>query len=229
VVKKNKKILQNLENWLRDYNAGSKGEIDTSVLLIDDEADSASINTRSGDQDPTAVNERIRALLHLFSRSSYVGVTATPFANIFIDPDSENEMVGNDLFPRDFIYSLEAPTNYVGPDRVFADDSTLNVLRVIDDAEAIFSLKHKSSFVVSELPASLYEAVRSFVIANAIRDLRPRADTPVNADQRQPVLQTFKPKSHSSSTKNCERFNLTSETTVNSAREKHFTTPISRR
>ena len=145
VVKKNKKILQNLENWLRDYNADNDGQIDTPLLLIDDEADNASVNTRASDQDPTAINERIRALLKLFYRSSYVGFTATPFANIFIDPDSEHDMVGDDLFPRDFIYSLEAPTNYVGPDRIFADDSTLNALRVISDAEAVFPLSHKSA------------------------------------------------------------------------------------
>jgi hypothetical protein len=177
VVKKNKKILQNLENWLRDYNANAEGKIDTPVLLIDDEADNASVNTRSGDQDPTAVNERIRALLQLFYRSSYVGFTATPFANIFIDPDSDHDMIGNDLFPRDFIYALEAPTNYIGPDKIFADDSLLNALRVIEDAESVFPLKHKSSLVVDALPSSLEEAVRVFVITNAIRDLRDEGTT----------------------------------------------------
>lgn len=103
VVKKNKRILENLENWLRAYNAGESDVIDTPLLLIDDEADNASVNTRSEAQNPTAINERIRALLRLFTRNNYVGFTATPFANIFIDSDTEDEMRGNDLFPRDFI------------------------------------------------------------------------------------------------------------------------------
>ena len=53
------------------------------------------------------INKRIREILELFSNNSYIGYTATPFANIFIDPDSDDEMYGKDLFPRDFIVGLE--------------------------------------------------------------------------------------------------------------------------
>ena len=120
VVKKHKSILENLTNWLQTYNADQQGRIDAPMLLIDDEADNASVNTRVGN-DTTAINKAIRGLLKLFTRSSYVGFTATPFANVFIDPDTENEMIGNDLFPRDFIYALEAPTNYIGPKLIFGD------------------------------------------------------------------------------------------------------------
>lgn len=118
VVKKNKRILQNLGNWLRDYNVDGDGKIGVPLLLIDDEADSASVNTSVSSQEPTAINERVRALLALFRQSSYIGFTATPFANIFIDPNTESDMLGDDLFPRDFIYALEAPTNYIGPSRI---------------------------------------------------------------------------------------------------------------
>jgi hypothetical protein len=170
VVKKNKRILENLENWLRNFNADSSGRIDSPLLLIDDEADNASINTNSQDNDPTAINERIRSILHLFTRTSYVGFTATPFANIFVDPDTEDDMLGHDLFPRDFIYCLDAPSNYTGPSVVFDEDSRL--LRPIRDAEASFPPKHKSSLIVEDLPGSLHEAIRTFIIATTIRDLR---------------------------------------------------------
>jgi signal transduction histidine kinase len=83
------------------------------------EADNASINTRKDPSETTAINKGIRDLLALFTRSSYVGFTATPFANIFIDPLSTNEMLGDDLFPRDFIHLLEPPTNYVGMTSMF--------------------------------------------------------------------------------------------------------------
>lgn len=172
VVKKNKRILENLENWLRSYNAGQSGIIDTPMLLIDDEADNASVNTNPAAQNPTAINERIRSLLRLFSRTSYVGFTATPFANIFIDPDSDDEMRGNDLFPRDFIYALEAPSNYVGARAIFGDAPLVDCLREIEDAETFFPAAHRSSFAVEGLPASLLEALRVFILANAIRDLR---------------------------------------------------------
>lgn len=177
VVKKNKRILENLENWLRAYNAEGSGYIDTPMLMIDDEADNASVNTNASGQDPTAINNRIRSLLNLFTRTSYVGFTATPFANIFIAPDTEDDMRGNDLFPRDFIYALEAPTNYVGAGAIFNDDAELDCLRVIDDAEIVLPPSHRSSFDVTELPDSLYEALRTFLITNALRDLRGEGPT----------------------------------------------------
>jgi hypothetical protein len=119
VAKKNKGVLSNLATWLRTMNADREGLIDVPMLLIDDEADNASINTRAKPNETTAINKGIRDLLALFRRSSYVGFTATPFANIFIDPTSTDEMLGDDLFPTDFIHLLEPPTNYVGMDRIF--------------------------------------------------------------------------------------------------------------
>lgn len=177
VVKKNKRILQNLENWLKDYNADAEGRISTPLLLIDDEADNASVNTSSINQDPTAINERIRALLSLFHRSTYIGFTATPFANIFIDPDTDDEMIGDDLFPRDYIYALEAPTNYLGPAEIFGDGPDGQIVRDIEDAEDSFPHGHKASLEVSELPDSLLEALRCFIVTNAIRDLREEGAT----------------------------------------------------
>lgn len=91
------------------------------MLLIDDEADNASVNTKSEDDSPAAINACIRQLLHEFNQASYLGITATPFANIFINPETEDEMIGDDLFPGDFIYSLAPPTNYIGADKIFGD------------------------------------------------------------------------------------------------------------
>lgn len=177
VVKKNKKILEHLERWLTEFNAGANGLIDTPVLVIDDEADSASVNTRAANEDPTAINTRIRALLRLFTRSSYVGFTATPFANVFIDPDNITDMLGSDLFPRDFIYSLEAPTNYVGPQAVFGQEPTVDMLRTIEDADTIFPPKHKNTLVINELPPTLLDAARSFLLSTVVRDLRDEGPT----------------------------------------------------
>ena len=82
VVKKVKSVLNNLADWL---GGKSQSTLNVPMLLIDDEADDASVNTKTADS-PTAINACIRRLLRLFSRSSYLGVTATPFANILIDP-----------------------------------------------------------------------------------------------------------------------------------------------
>ncbi len=177
VIKKNKRILENLENWLRAYNVDQSGFIDEPMLLIDDEADNASVNTAVVGADPTSINERIRALLALFTRGSYIGFTATPFANVFIDPDSEHDMLGHDLFPRDFIYALEPPTNYLGATRIFGEEGIAGLVCPIKDADHVFPAKHKSSLEVTELPDSLSIAVRQFFLANAIRDLREEGPT----------------------------------------------------
>ncbi|MFH0849276.1 MAG: Z1 domain-containing protein, partial [archaeon] len=170
VIKKHKGTLDNLIRWLKYNNPHNLK--DHPMLLVDDEADHASINT-SGDEDAvTAINAKIRELLHLFDRSSYVGYTATPFANIFIDPDTNDEMLGDDLFPRDFIHSLDPPSNYVGPSKIFDDAAELDIVREILDPEDIFPAKHKIEFEPSDLPPGLKEAMQCFVLSRAVRLLR---------------------------------------------------------
>ena len=98
-------MLAALKKWLEEQVGASSGKLTVPVMMLDDESDYASINVKEEDS-PSAINEAIRDVLELFSRSSYTAFTATPFANIFIDHDIEN-----DLFPRNYVYSLEAPTN----------------------------------------------------------------------------------------------------------------------
>ena len=173
VLKKNKSVLEKLETWLRLFNRNpSTGTIDSPLLLIDDEADNASVTTKPG-EDPTTINKNIRKILKLFSKASYVGFTATPFANIFIDPDSTQEMLGDDLFPRDFIYALEAPTNYIGAATIFPEEGKHHyMIKDNSDCEKYVHLKHKKNHVPADIPLSLRKAIASFVITNAIRDLR---------------------------------------------------------
>lgn len=168
VVKKNPSTLTNLISWLKDNNPHNLHE--NPMLLIDDEADQASINV--GVDRITAINGKIRELLELFGQSSYVGYTATPFANIFIDPDDEDAMLGDNLFPRDFILSLDPPDNYVGPDRVFSTEADLHVVRVISDYEELIPLRHDKSLRPEGLPDSLKEAIQVYVLIRAIRLLR---------------------------------------------------------
>lgn len=173
VLKKNKSVLEKLEGWMRLFNRNpATGTIDSPLLMIDDEADNASVSTKPG-EDPTTINKNIRKILKLFSKASYVGFTATPFANIFIDPDSSQEMLGDDLFPRDFIYALEAPTNYIGAASIFPKEGKYHfMINDNGDCERYVPVKHKKDHVPGEIPLSLRKAVAGFVITNAIRDLR---------------------------------------------------------
>lgn len=174
VIKKNVSTLTALHKWLKELNAEGDGRIsDVPMLLIDDEADNASINTNKEDLDPTKTNAMIRRILGLFAKSCYVGYTATPFANIFINPDAYDDDVREELFPRDFIYCLDAPTTYFGAEKVFLNEETSeSIVRPIRDCEDLIPYAHKRDDPVLELPPSLYRALDAFIVARAIRNLR---------------------------------------------------------
>lgn len=135
VVKKNATVLRHLLGWIRSSADSQDPETQRRfhrhipLLVIDDEADQASVDTKEGaflengqpdeDHDPAKINGLIRQLLTSFERSAYVGFTATPFANIYIHEQARTRELGEDLFPRSFILNLPAPSNYAGAARVF--------------------------------------------------------------------------------------------------------------
>ena len=177
VVKKNGTILKNLREWLLNVSGVRDPKRVTAfpVLVIDDEADNASINTKASEDEPTKVNEAIRRLLSCFDRRSYVGYTATPYANIYIDPASEHEDLGPDLFPASFIEYLRPPTNYFGPSRLFGSetsDSPLPLYRQIRDAEPWIPNRHKNGHILGPLPDSVRRAIHAFVLVRAARIAR---------------------------------------------------------
>lgn len=176
VIKKNVSTLKHLNKWLKTFNQNGDNIIDNSLLVIDDESDNASVNTNPEDRDPTAINGQIRELLNSFSRSSYVGFTATPFANIFIDPETDDKMLKEDLFPKDYIYSLNAPSNYIGARDIFSKNGKYNktMLEVIDyeAIQELLPISHKGDLTISGIPDDLKEAICTFLLANVIRDLR---------------------------------------------------------
>jgi len=172
VIKKNSSTLKNLLEWLKEHSVHQGTQmVSQPMLLIDDEADNASINTAYARDQVTRINGQIRELLSLFHRCCYVGYTATPFANIFIDPDTDDEALKQDLFPRHFIIGLDAPSNYFGAQKLFVDARERHV-RLIDDNEDVFPMKHKITHPVDTLPASLVRAVQAFIVARAIRSVR---------------------------------------------------------
>lgn len=174
VIKKNVFTLDALHNWLKELNAHGDGRIsDVPMLLIDDEADNASINTNKPELDPTRTNSMIRKIVGLFDKSCYVGYTATPFANIFINPEAYDGDAFDELFPRDFIYCLDAPNTYFGPDKVFLDEERSGtILDEIVDAEEYLPFSHKKDHEIVELPPSLYRAIHQFILVRTIRNLR---------------------------------------------------------
>jgi len=228
VVKKNKSILRNLHQWLssrtvRDAADGKLRIRGVPVLMIDDEADNASINTKPipldadgqplDDYDVTAINGAIRTLLDTFEKSAYIGYTATPFANIFIDPSDRTVTHGEGLFPRSFILNLPAPSNHIGPERVFGLDAApeagilveqdgLPVIRSAEDSAVWLPNGHKNGFIPQGLPDSLREAIRAFILTCAARLAREQRNE------------------HNSMLIHVTRFNLTQAAVADAVREE---------
>ncbi len=179
VVKKNSRVLERLLLWLTAQSVeidGRKVIRNKSLLMIDDEADNASINTNPDDDTSTRINSLIRDTLRLFDKSGYVGYTATPFANIFI-PIEEDQ-----IFPRDFIINIPAPSNYVGPDKVFGirvledddeSDTVLPIVNRVDDFTTLIPNGHRRDTAMPDtVPPSLMTAIKCFILTCAIRRLR---------------------------------------------------------
>lgn len=193
VVKKNVAVLQKLDRWLE--SAGGNLD-DVPVLIIDDEADQASINTKGnrpldpsiGDDEendenlaPSRTNALIRSILRRTGKAAYVAYTATPFANILINPEAVDRRVGDDLFPKDFVIQLPRPEGYTGTEELFGVSAqTRDVLRTVpnEDVNALRSTRkrRKAEIVLGipddALPDSLSEAVITFCLAGAVRTLR---------------------------------------------------------
>lgn len=162
------------------------------ALIIDDEADQASINTNESyddqgnvldDYNPTTINGLIRELIGVFECCSYIGYTATPFANIFIPPHIEDEKYGIDLFPRDFIYRAPRANQYIGAREFFGlggDDEvpTMPLCRKIVDGASYLGRGTKSTDPVGELPEELKLAVKYFLLSTSLRNCRGQRSKP---------------------------------------------------
>lgn len=173
--KKNVSVLKNLIVWLHDYLDKDKEKHNIPFLIIDDEADNASLNNegKKGREYASKINGHIRALLHLFHKKSYLGYTATPFANVIQDRNSTPtkewrisyrvrgeqkekllKQVDN-IFPDDFIYLLQSPTNYIGAKQIFESQTAINnkldgqkiplIASVVDDYIAEFPMQVTNS------------------------------------------------------------------------------------
>ena len=195
VIKKNKSILENLILWLNQFADDVNGErklMDVPLLVIDDEADNASVNSGT-EYDVRTINRLIRTLLNLFNQNTFIGYTATPYANLYI-PSSWSEdletyvkdvklKVGEDLFPRDFIVNIPPPSNYIGAAQVFGFENEntgeasegLDIIRYAEDQEPWFPKKinkDNAEDLPDDVPTTLKEAIKAFILTNAIRRLR---------------------------------------------------------
>ena len=184
IVKKNVSVLKNVTKFLKGSQSMcyENGKLKIPVLIIDDEVDQASVDTKNADsiENASAINKAIRNILDSLNRYSYVGYTATPFANIFIDPDKDN-----DLYPKDFIVCLPTSDEYSGikeyfgvdikNDNEYDSDHTEDLFVNVQDYNEFFPKgidKITAKTEVVGLPTSLKNAIRSFILVAAIKKQR---------------------------------------------------------
>lgn len=184
IIKKNVQIMERLIKWIGFSEESDR--VNVPVLIIDDEADQASVdgNANKEDTDPAKTNAKIRTIINLFSRTGYVGYTATPFANVFIKHDTEHDELGQDLYPRNFIHSLPEPPGYFGTRRIFYDNSDSYFVKKISDPNLDKNELTDRGNITNDLVSSIY----SFLFAIAIRKLRGHQMSPmsmmINVDHR---------------------------------------------
>lgn len=188
VVKKNGAVLRRLLRWLDESPPEVRRTL--PMLVVDDEADQASVDTRgtyqTEDDDlsidyepPSVINGLIRDLLSRFDRCAYIAYTATPFANILIPHNTSDPQVGSDLYPKDFIVDLPKPRGYFGAEEIFGRmnaasgdmESGLDIIREVSDTDLI-------ALGQGHVPDSLETALLDFVLAGAARASRGQGDEP---------------------------------------------------
>ena len=189
VMKKNGSRLRRLLTWLDAAPPAVRERL--PMLVIDDEADQASVDTR-GDrvaqppspddviEDPSTINGLIRQLLLRFARSAYIAYTATPFANILIPHDNRHHPdFGGDLYPKDFFIALPKRDGYFGTEEFYGrldltsgeERPGLDVVNLVPDGD--LSALDQGSF-----PAGLAAALQDFILAGAARRQRGQDQQP---------------------------------------------------
>lgn len=194
VVKKNAPVLRKLVRWLGD---ASEYLVDTPAIIIDDEADQATVAT-------STINPLIRQILDSLPKSAYVGYTASPFANLLIDPSSA------DLYPKDFIVNLPQPHGHYGTEVLFGRyaldgedpedvDDGFDMIRIIpkEDVPLVRPLtRAEAEGFVPELTDSLRRSVLYFWLGTAARRVRetgnPHSTMLIHTSVRTAVHNSFR-------------------------------------
>ena len=188
VIKKNGAVLRRLISWLDKAPIESIQTL--PVLVIDDEADQASIDTTGTYQteediedkeieDPSVINKRIRQILQKFRKSAYIAYTATPFANILIPHDTYHPEFSNDLYPKDFIIDLPKPPGYYGAEELFGITEGPETERK-PGLDIIEKISEEDLDIIDQggIPSSLQDALLDYILGGAAKAFRGQEEKP---------------------------------------------------
>jgi Z1 domain len=195
VMKKHGSILERILGWLSRADKETLSEV--PCLIIDDEADQASVNTggnrpydvdpddETEEESPSAINDYIRQLLSLFNKKAYIAYTATPFANVLIDHKAHDRLSGEDLYPNSFIMSLPRPHGYYGAKEIFGDSTNtgldiINHVKISDVSQLVPETRAEVETFIPSIPETLEQAIYDFILAGAARISRGQGNEPAS-------------------------------------------------
>jgi hypothetical protein len=171
IIKKNCSVMGNLIAYISQASEAERHRM--PIMVIDDEADQASIDTNANyDTEPSRTNEKIRTLLSYFPKKIYVGYTATPFANILVDMTAEHEHLEDDIYPRNFIASLPEPKGYFGTSAIFEG--------VLSDCFVMQVPEERNVLINGQITDAMMRAIDEFIICCAVRNLRNERQKPMS-------------------------------------------------
>ena len=206
VVKKNVSVLQHLLDGIKSSRDELRDKF--RVLIIDDEADHATVNTAGegdnidpdlddeedegddpleGDTDPSRTNELLRRVIKCFKKTVYVGYTATPMANVLINPGIDDPVFGKSLYPRDFIVALNQSPAYFGAKRFFGDysdpdvDSSYIIPLSSNEVDEIYAMENDLDDEIENIvPATLQDAMMDFILTGTQRHISRKRGEKMN-------------------------------------------------
>lgn len=198
VIKKNCFVLKKIHDWAKSAPESLRKRV--PILIIDDEADQASIDTKfdrdalTANDDPSKTNACIRRILGLFDRHAYIGYTATPFAIMLISATTDEADLNRDLYPRNFITALPKPAeflSYMGAAHIFKSGLDKHLVKLVPAKEV--SALTGSGRTAATRPTgptpNLIEAIQSFLLSAAARrqrgDVLEPASMLIHTSQRQ--------------------------------------------
>tara|TARA_Y100001978_G_scaffold85996_1_gene77050 strand:+ start:97 stop:2796 length:2700 start_codon:yes stop_codon:yes gene_type:complete len=180
IIKKNVQIIIKLISKMKRM---PKLEMQATTLIIDDECDQASLNTKEYKDkanEISSTNKLLKQLLIDFKNVTYVGYTATPNAPFLTHPKAPDGL--KSLYPSDFITPLEEPADYFGVNKLFAnniidergEDLSLPFIKRIPDSELEFLTCKRKDLPIFKpsLTSSLRDACDYFLLALSARSLR---------------------------------------------------------
>jgi hypothetical protein len=150
LLKKNQSILR---KWIYKLSNVENSSMEP-LLLIDDEADAASLNTQVNRNKTSTINKLIKELINSSVSSLYLQTTATPYANLLLNDKSGTKP--------DLLLNFKPGEKYLGGDFFYGESSTS--FELIDENDGVGLLDKNQSVFPNGMKRSLFYFISQCII-----------------------------------------------------------------